>query len=122
MALENHDIEKLRELEESLWRRETRFNEAYMRSILSEDFFEFGRSGKIYTIGVSLSAPDQEINAVLPLKDFAIHEIDDRVVLVTYISEVRYDELEMGNRSSLWIKTDSGWKLKFHQGTPTKSQ
>ena len=120
MALDNYDTQKLQELEESLWKRETRFNETYMRSILAEDFFESGRSGKVYSIDTSLSAPDQEIRAKLPLKDFAIHEIDERVVLVTYISEVQYDEIEVGNRSSLWIKSDSGWKLKFHQGTPTK--
>ena len=120
MALNNYDFQKLQELEESLWKRETRFNEAYMRSILAEDFFEYGRSGKIYNIDVSLSAPDQEINAKLPLKDFSIHEIDEKVVLITYISEVQYDEMEIGNRSSLWLKTDNGWKLKFHQGTPTQ--
>ena len=120
MDLKKDDIEKLRELEESLWKRETRFDDKYMRSILAEDFFEFGRSGKIYTIDVSLSALDQEINAVLPLKDFTVHEIDEKVVLITYISEVQNQELEVGNRSSIWKKTDSGWKLKFHQGTPTK--
>jgi len=120
MALEKDDIEKLQELEESLWKRKTRFNEQYMRNILAEDFFEFGRSGKMYTIDDSLSAPDQEINAVMPLKEFTVHEIDERVVLITYISEVQYDELEVANRSSIWLKTNVGWKLKFHQGTPTK--
>jgi len=118
MKLDKNEIEKVYELEESLWKSETRFNEEYMRSILAEDFFEFGRSGKIYSIDMSLSAPYQEINAKLPLRDFAIHEIDEKVVLVTYISEVQYDEAEIGNRSSLWLKTEDGWKLKFHQGTP----
>jgi len=118
MALDNYDKQRLQELEESLWKRETRFDDTYMRSILANDFFEFGRSGKVYSLDVSLSAPDQEINTKFPLKDFVIHEIDERVVLITYISEVQYDEMEIGNRSSLWIKTDSGWKLKFHQGTP----
>ena len=119
MALEKNDIEKLYELEESLWKSETRFNEEYMRTIMAKDFFEFGRSGKIYSIDESLTASYQEIGAKLPLKDFAIHEIDEKVVLITYISEVQYDEIEIGNRSSLWLKNEDGWKLKFHQGTPT---
>ena len=119
MALEKNDIEKLYELEESLWKSETRFNEEYMRTIMAKDFFEFGRSGKIYSIDECLSASYQEIGAKLPLKDFAIHEIDEKVVLITYISEVQYDEIEIGNRSSLWLKNEDGWKLKFHQGTPT---
>jgi hypothetical protein len=119
MALEKNDIEKLHELEESLWKSETRFNEEYMRTIMAKDFFEFGRSGKIYSIDEVLSASYQEIVAKLPLKDFAIHEIDEKVVLITYISEVQYDEIEIGIRSSLWLKNEDGWKLKFHQGTPT---
>ena len=119
MALDNSDIEKLHELEESLWKSETRFNEEYMRTIMAKDFFEFGRSGKIYSIDESLTASYQEIGAKLPLKDFAIHEIDEKVVLITYISEVQYGEIEIGNRSSLWLKNEDGWKLKFHQGTPT---
>ncbi|MEI7675125.1 MAG: DUF4440 domain-containing protein [bacterium] len=119
MALEKNDIEKLHELEESLWKSETRFNEEYMRTIMAKDFFEFGRSGKIYSIDEVLSASYQEIGAKLPLKDFAIHEIDEKVVLITYISEVQYDEIEIGIRSSLWLKNEDGWKLKFHQGTPT---
>ena len=119
MALEKNDIEKLYELEESLWKSETRFNEEYMRTIMAKDFFEFGRSGKIYSIDESLTASYQEIGAKLPLKDFAIHEIDEKVVLITYISEVQYGEIEIGNRSSLWLKNEDGWKLKFHQGTPT---
>ena len=61
----------------------------------------------------------QEIHAKLPLRDFAVHQISNDVVLVTYISEVQYETLEVGNRSSLWFKTQDGWKLKFHQGTPT---
>ena len=119
MALEKNDIEKLYELEESLWKSETRFNEEYMRTIMAKDFFEFGRSGKIYSIDESLTASYQEIGAKLPLNDFAIHEIDEKVVLITYISEVQYGEIEIGNRSSLWLKNEDGWKLKFHQGTPT---
>ena len=119
MALDNSDIQKLHELEESIWKSETRFNEEYMRTIMAKDFFEFGRSGKIYSIDECLSASYQEIGAKLPLKDFAIHEIDEKVVLITYISEVQYGEIEIGNRSSLWLKNEDGWKLKFHQGTPT---
>ena len=118
MTLTSKDVDLLKKFEESLWKRESRFDNDYMRSILAEDFFEFGQSGKIYNLEISLSAPDQEINANLPLKDFAVHQITKDVVLITYISEVRYDDLEVANRSSLWLKTDDGWKLKFHQGTP----
>lgn len=112
--------DKLYELEVSLWKPETRFDNEYMNNVMTDDFFEFGRSGKTYTKAESLSAPMQEINIALPLKKFAIHEVSNDVVLVTYISEVKYDELEVANRSSIWVKRDGKWKLRFHQGTPTQ--
>lgn len=112
------DDDVLRELEESLWRPETRFDQAYMDRILAPDFFEFGRSGRRYTREDTLTTLPHEIDARLPLENFAVHPIDSSVVLVTYVSEVRYEEVEVGNRSSLWSKTDAGWQLRFHQGTP----
>jgi hypothetical protein len=122
MKTSNEDFEKLKQLEESLWIAETRFDNNYMDNILSPGFFEFGRSGKTYKREETLSAPFSGINARLPLKDFKIHLITEDVVLITYISEVQYDELEVGNRSSLWLKTPNGWQLQFHQGTITKTE
>lgn len=115
------DFEKLKQLEESLWIAKTRFDKKYMDSILSPGFFEFGRSGRIYKREETLSAPQHEINISLPLKDFNVRTITKDVALITYISEVTYDKLEVGNRSSLWLKSLDGWKLQFHQGTPVTS-
>ncbi len=116
--MNEEDLNKLRELEESLWIAETRFDRGYMDRILAPDFFEFGRSGRIYMREDTLSAPPQKINAVLPLKDFKVHMISDGVVLVTYTGEVVSGNLLTSNRSSLWLKTPGGWQLRFHQGTP----
>ena len=116
--MNDEDIKELRELEESLWTAKTRFDREYMNSILSPGFFEFGRSGRIYKREETINVSPQEINAALPLKNFQVHPVSDDVVIVTYISEVTYGELESGNRSSVWLKTSDGWKLQFHQGTP----
>ncbi len=118
MKISQEEKDHLYELEVSLWKPETRFDIEYMNKVMTDDFFEFGRSGKIYTKAESISAPMQEINAIFPLKDFAVHEINDDVVLVTYISEVQYEQIEIGNRSSIWVKRDGEWRLRFHQGTP----
>ena len=83
-----------------------------MNRLLSLDFFEFGLSGRIYHREETLSIPLQEINARLPLKDFSVYVVDTNVFLVTYVSEVMYDKLEMGNRSSLWLKNTCGLEIK----------
>lgn len=91
-----------------------------MDAILGDEFFEFGRSGRIYERSDTLGIPAQDIDITLPLKNFQAHPVADDVVLVTYVSEVQYDELEVASRSSLWVKTEGGWRLRFHQGTPVQ--
>lgn len=111
------DINQLKILEESLWIEETRFDKSYMNNILAADFFEYGRSGKVYTREEVLSSLFQRIDAIIPLENFQIHKIDENVYQVTYISEVGKDQLK-ANRSSIWLYSAGEWRLKFHQGTP----
>ena len=54
----------------------------------------------------------------MPPKKFSVTEITEDVCLITHIGEVQHEELEVADRSSIWHKTPSGWKLRFHQGTP----
>ncbi len=117
MEISQKDGDKIRELEESLWRSETRFDLEYMDKILAPDFVEFGRSGRIYKREDTLAVPKEESLKEFELQNFLVFQIDTNVFLVTYVSRVMFDELEVGNRSSLWSKTPEGWKLRFHQGT-----
>jgi hypothetical protein len=116
-AIDRAESLRLRRLEESLWRRETRFDRDYMERTLAPDFFEFGRSGRIYTrediVGMRPGATPMEYS----LRDFKVTPLDREVALVTYVSEVRAKEVVRGNRSSLWRKTPGGWQLSFHQAT-----
>ena len=119
--LDNGELERLKHLEESLWKDSTRFDRDYMMKILSPDFVEFGCSGRKYTREETLSVLRRAINAKLPLKDLRVHAIRTGVVLVTYISEVDSGEPQTTNRSSIWIKEDEEWQIVFHQGTPLKT-
>lgn len=117
---ESDFVNELRRLEESLWREDTRFDRKFMDRILAPDFVEFGRSGRIWTRGDTLTMPRRKIGARLPLARFEARMISSEVALVTYRSEGLEDDLEVGNRSSIWRRTPDGWKLEFHQGTPTR--
>ena len=118
MLLNELEIKILNELEESLWKTETRFNLEYQEKVFAADFFEFGRSGRRYTREQMIRTSSSPILAKLPLQNFNVHLLDQNNVLITYISEVQYETLEKANRSSIWSKTKDGWKLRFHQGTP----
>jgi hypothetical protein len=119
MNLSADDENELRRLEESLWRGETRFDRDRMNEVLAPDFFEFGRSGRVYRREDTLDVPARPINATLPLAKFAVRLIAADVALVTYLSEVTHGEgRDVANRSSLWSRHAGGWRLRFHQGTP----
>jgi hypothetical protein len=121
MTLTEEERLELRQLEEALWREGTRFDHAFMEGVLASDFIEFGRSGRVYTREQCLAVPPRPFAARLPLRGFRVRSLAAGVALVTYVSEARFEELELevANRSSVWTRDERGWQLRFHQGTPT---
>ncbi|MEE4015691.1 DUF4440 domain-containing protein [Roseibium sp. FZY0029] len=116
------DVETLTRLEESLWQAETRYDPVLMDRVFADDFFEFGRSGRVYSREdlILPASAAQPIDVSLPLPRLKFTAIDTHSVLVTYVSEVRREsgEVDRANRSSIWSRQDGSWKLRFHQGTP----
>ena len=109
--------ELLLELEEKLLKPEIRTSKEELTNILSENFFEFGSSGKVLYKNESLS--DVSLSAVhMKLSDFEIHPLSEEVVLTTYRI---YNEVNKQHslRSSIWKLIDGTWKMHFHQGTLT---
>ena len=118
-----NDLDQLRELEESLWRPETRFDDDYMDRIFAADFFEFGRSGRRYSRDEMFFGGQglADIEAELPLRKFSARYLSEDIAQVTYISRVTYgSDTQYGNRSSIWSRDAGEWQLRFHQGTPCK--
>jgi ribonuclease HI len=111
----------LRDLEESLWREETRFDRAHMDSVLAPGFVEFGRSGRRYDRDAIIAVEFQPIGARLPLEDFTVLFVRPDVALVTYVNEDEADGHRRSNRMSLWDRAGGRWQLLFHQGTPVAS-
>ena len=109
----------LRSLEEALWLPRTRFDRAWMEAVLAPDFLEHGRSGRVWTREQVLDMPAGAIGADLPLADFSAAPVGTDVALVTYVGVVRHDgAVHVSNRSSLWVRAEGRWRLRFHQGTP----
>jgi hypothetical protein len=123
--MEQNDVsEEVRQLEESLWRTETRYNAEFMERVLAKGFFEFGQSGKIWSRKDMFPNEDviHPINATIPLPSFQLRKLSEIIILVTYVSECRHEEeISRANRSSIWCWEADRWKLQFHQGTPCQS-
>lgn len=113
------DTDRLRELEESLWHPETRFDREYVDGILAPGFVEFAHSGRVWTRDEIMNSPYEDFEAILPLPDFAVRYVTADVALVTYRSQLLGSNVLVANRSSMWRRSDGRWRLEFHQGTPT---
>jgi hypothetical protein len=117
-------FEELRGLEMELHRIDVRRDAGRLSVLLHRDFREFARSGVQYDRAAVLDefSSGAEMPAV-HAQDFELAALDAGTALLTYRS-AHVDAA--GNlhrctlRSSLWTRTDGGWQLRFHQGTPTE--
>lgn len=111
-------MDDLEALERAMWDPTTRNDAGWMDRHLSPDFVEFGRSGRRYDRDGALVPSAAGFTA--ELSDIDVADLGDGVVLLTYRSAFRAgdDDPEFANRSSIWVRVDDGWRLRFHQGTP----
>ena len=102
------------DLECSLLDPEVRKSKDLLDIYISDDFMEFGSSGKVYNKEEIISSLPVEKHRKIEVLNFQINELAENVILATYIS------LENGIstlRSSIWKNTNGCWKMLFHQGT-----
>lgn len=114
---------QLRHLERSLHRPTVRRDSSKIRELLHESFVEFGYSGASYDRDrvIDFMASD-EVGYQILSRNFELTSLGTRTALLTYMS-ARVDEhgevSRYARRASVWVLTPAGWKLRFHQGTPT---
>jgi hypothetical protein len=102
---------EIRELEASLTRAEVRASAEALHRLISDEFVEFGSSGRVYTkqdaIAQLLSAGISSFDVT----DFRVLAIGPDAALVTY-------RTERSLRCSVWRREGDSWRIVFHQGTP----
>ena len=116
-------FEHLQALEAELHLLETRQNRTRLEQLLHPDFVEFARSGRHYSRSEVLeefSSGGATMEAV-HAENYKLAELSDGIVLLTYWSAHKRSDGELYRRtlrSSLWVTTEAGWRMRFHQGTP----
>lgn len=109
-------MDALRELETAMWEVATRSDRAWMESQLTDDFTEFGYSGRSYDRAAILDQPVDEIEIELPLADLEVRSLGRDAALVTYRS---IQPRGVAHRASVWRRDRGRWRLATHQATPT---
>lgn len=87
--------------------------------LLDPEFTEFGASGRRWDAESVLTVTGD--GTVSPESPVRVSEMSGTVlapgvVHLTYLADNRGHR---SRRSSLWRRTDNGWRMYFHQGTPT---
>lgn len=120
----------LQALECELHQPEVRRDRRRLAELIHPDFVEFGRSGRVYTQSEILEHLPSEAQAgKVYAQDFAVRFLSEDVALLTYQSaHVKHSDVPSAGtlerhtlRSSVWRLEAAGWKIVFHQGTPTEA-
>ena len=105
--------EQIRLLETRLLEPSVRASGVELDALISDEFVEFGRSGRVYDKQAILSALAEDPGSTAPaIADFRVLVLAPEVVLATY-------RLAGSLRSSIWRKELGNWRILFHQGTPS---
>ena len=108
-------------LEEALLDPTVRKNAERVDALLDEGFSEFGSSGKVWKRDAVLKMLSQETGYSAPLvMDYACHSLAMGVALVTYRAlgvDAATKKPQSTLRSSVWVRREQGWRIRFHQGT-----
>jgi hypothetical protein len=119
-------LRQLQALEVELHHPGVRCSRERLQQLLHPEFHEVGRSGRAYdrdTVAAYLSG--QPLQPVVFSDDFSVAELAPGVALLTYRSAEGgpgQGPVRHTLRSSIWVKTEAGWLLRYHQGTPAAQQ
>jgi hypothetical protein len=115
---------QLQALEVELHQPVVRGDAARLDALLHEEFHEFGRSGAAYTKADIISRlPSAAQHARVAADNFLVRRLAADVALLTYRSAHALPDGTLHRhtlRSSIWQRSEVGWQMGFHQGTPTE--
>jgi hypothetical protein len=107
-------LEQLVELEERLLGLGPACDMACVESLMTEEFVEFGSSGRMWTRATILDELARTPARNFVLSGATCYIMSDTSALLTYRLTLN-DRRSL--RSSLWVHRDGRWQMLFHQGT-----
>lgn len=116
-------LRTLKKLEIELHREAVRSDPGRLEELLHPDFREFARSGRRYSrdeVLAEFTSGEERLPSVLS-EDFEVTRLSERIAMLTYTSahaDGSGRPYRHTLRSSTWVRTPGGWRMRFHQGTP----
>ncbi|MGH9581826.1 MAG: DUF4440 domain-containing protein [Bryobacteraceae bacterium] len=92
---------------------------ADLENMTASDFWEIGASGRRYSREYILAELEKRREApsadLWETSDFHCRRLCDAIYLLTYT--LLQNNERKTRRSTIWQRTNDGWKIVFHQGT-----
>lgn len=114
-------VHTLSKLEAELHLPEVRANAARIEALLHPDFEEVGRSGRYWTRPAIVEMLLGESTPVEVVADnYVATALPGGAALLTYRAAHRQADGSLTRhtlRCSLWIEGETGWQMRYHQGT-----
>jgi ribonuclease HI len=105
-------------LEQELLEPATRADVARVSALLADDFREVGVSGLAFGKAEALRWLPSESGKVFTVSSMQAAALSEGVILLTYQAEKMHGgQTTRSLRSSVWVKNQSGWQMRYHQGT-----
>ena len=115
-------LDILQALEVELHHPGVRCSRNRLELLLHPDFHEVGRSGRVYSRDTVVHfLVSREQHAKVLSDRFKVAKLGSDMALLTYRSAHLQQDGSLTDhalRSSLWSCSNTGWQLRFHQGTP----
>jgi ribonuclease HI len=115
LVADETDTEVVARLERELVEPGVRADASRVAAILHPDFEEIGRSGRLVGHDAIVQALASEEPRSVEFELLGTETISsDAILLTARTTDARGGTL----RSSLWVRVNNRWRLRFHQGTP----
>ncbi|HEV7183428.1 MAG: RNase H family protein [Actinomycetales bacterium] len=112
---EESDTEIVERLERELLEPAVRTDASRVAALLHQDFEEIGRSGRLWGRDAIVQALALEESSRVDIEVLGTDRLSPETILLTArTTDARGSSL----RSSLWLRVNGRWRLRFHQGTP----
>ncbi len=112
-------LEELKRREPIFHRSEFGTTRADFEDMMHADFWEIGASGRRYSREYVLAELERRYQQphedVWETSEFLCRQLAPDVYLFTYT--LIQNKIRKTRRSTIWHRTEVGWKIMFHQGT-----
>jgi hypothetical protein len=112
-------VRELRALEPLIYAANGGLPRAHFERLLAPGFWEVGASGKRYSRAFVLDAlqrrQEAPIDEAWEAENFEAQALAPGLFLLTY---TLHQPTRISRRATLWRRSDIGWLMVYHQGTP----